>query len=385
MTVLNDINKCTGCGLCAEICPKKCIDMAPLEGGFLYPYIDIEKCINCDLCRKKCPVNKEKVQTKPLSSYAFKDKNIDDRVKSASGGAASVFAKAVLENGGAYTGVRYNEHFDVVHDVCDNLQNIDLYRDSKYIQSNTNGIFEKIKSNLEKGKNVVATGTPCQIAAIHSYLGKTYDNLILCELICHGVPSPLIFKCYLKDVEKAQKKKIKEFYFRDKTNGWQKSNVKIIFDDKSEQIIERKDCDFYRLFGNNIFFRKCCHACNFKNFNTHADIIIGDYWGIEKKYPDFADKTGCSVVIVNTKKGQDFFDSVAHNADVLETDIDFAIETHPKLHKSIPESIYRKAFFNILKPNGCGYERALSLLNNNSIVAKLYRMLIKIQKMLFSK
>ncbi len=378
MTVLNDESLCTGCGLCEQICPKGCITMKPKEGGFLYPSIDSDKCVNCNLCRNKCPINQIKMKNMPLKSYAFKDKIEKERVRSASGGAASVFAKAVLKNGGIYTAVRYDEDFNVIHDVCADIGELDSFRDSKYVQSSTSGIFEKIKSALDEGRQVVATGTPCQIAAIQNYLGQTYDNLILCDLICHGVPSPLVFKCYLKSTERAKGKTIKSFYFRDKTNGWRKSNVKIIFDDNSEQIISRRDCDFYRLFGNNMIFRKSCHSCNFREFNTSADITIGDYWGIEKKYPDFADETGCSVVIINTEKGQRFFDNIKDKAEILETETTFAIETHPKLLHSITESVFRTKFFKVLKADGSGYKKAVNTFLNNGLVSKSKRFIIKL-------
>lgn len=377
MKVLQNERMCTGCGLCAQICPTSCIQLQPGKDGFLYPVKNMDKCIGCEKCVKECPAIHQKTALTPLEGYAFEQTDVSSRIKSASGGAADAFAKAIIRDGGVYTGVRYNDNLQAVHSLCQEEAHLDLFRDSKYVQSDTGNIFSCIRDALEAGKKVLATGTPCQIAAIKAYLKKDYENLILCDLVCHGVPSPLVFQKYLQAEERKTKKRIKGFYFRDKTNGWRKSNVRIVYSDGTEKILRRKDCDYFRLFGNDMIFRDSCHNCQFRNFTSGSDLTIGDFWGIEKKYPDFTDDQGCSAVIVNTPKGKAFFEQLCAEHRTMKTGVDFILETHPKLQISIPKSQYRNLFFRLLKPDGSGYENAVKTVLNGGIFYKIKRMLLK--------
>ncbi len=342
----SSVDECIGCGLCAEVCPKNCITMKNNKQGFLEPVIDKTNCVNCGLCEKSCPVIYKRERIAPITAYALKEKNAQSRLKSASGGAASVFAKHIIENGGVYSGVKLDNQFNAVHDICDNIENIDLFRDSKYIQSDMTGIYSKIKEAVSVGQKVFATGTPCQIAALRRQFGYDNDNLILCDLVCQGVPTPLVLKKQIELLESRTGKKIEKFYFRDKTNGWEKSNVKVIYEDASYDIIERKDSEFFRIFSHNISMRKACYNCKFRDFNLYSDITIGDYWGIDKKHPDFNDDKGCSLVMVNTQRGKKLLEEVSEKVDIIETGVEFAVETHPKLLKSVLENPYREAFFS---------------------------------------
>lgn len=372
MEILKNIFECVGCASCAEVCPKQCISLRPLEGGFLYPVINTETCIDCGKCKSVCPVLCEKKEVTPLNCYALADKVVESRMKSASGGASNVFATEIVRRGGAFCGVKLDETLKAVHDVTHTVEALDLYRDSKYVQSDMSAAWRKIAEVLKQGKTLLVSGTPCQIAAVKTRFGDV-GNLITCDLICSGVPDPKVFELYLSDIEEKDNKKIKEFYFRDKTNGWRKSNIRVVFEDGTEKVIERKDSDYFRLFGNNIFFRKACYSCKFKNFNTCADLTVGDYWGIEKMYPLMDDK-GCSVVIVNTEKGQKLFEQIAERCEVFSTPIDFAIETHLKLVKSIPISRFRGMFYDFFcKCDKAGYHKAVTRTMGHSLFDKIYR------------
>ena len=370
--ILEEPLQCVGCGSCVAICPTASISMRTKEGGFLYPEIDQSTCVSCGKCRNVCPVLAEKAKKEPRQCYALVDNREASRLKSASGAASILFAEQILEEGGVFCGCRLDESLRAVHDVTDALDTLDLYRDSKYVQSDMSLAWPKIDAALKQGKKVLVSGAPCQIDAVKTRVGDR-EELITCDFVCSGVPDPSVFELYKKALEKEQGKAIQSFYFRDKTNGWKKSNIRVVYDDGSEQIIERKNSDYFRLFGNNLFFRDCCYNCRFKNFNTSADLTVGDYWGIERLYPEIDDDKGCSLVIVNTEKGEALLSSILNKATVWQTPLAFAIETHPKLEKSIPKSAYRGLFYKHYKGDEKSLQKAIKRSMGHSILDKIIR------------
>ncbi len=381
MKILDNKKDCVGCGLCVNICPNNCIGMECENDGFWYPKIDTRICISCGKCKRTCPVNKPKIQIQPNGCYALKDNDKTSRKKSSSGAASAVFYQQIIRQGGAFCGVKLNNELHAVHDLTCCMEDIDLYRDSKYVQSNMCEAWDKIADCLEHGQKVLVTGTPCQIAAVHSRFSDT-DNLILVDFICSGVPDPSLFELYKKDLEDRKGQPLKKFYFRDKTNGWKESNIRVVYTDETEDIITRDNSDYFQLFGNNLFFRECCYECRFKAFNTYADLTIGDYWGIEKLYPELDDDSGCSVVIVNTQKGKQFFETSTKNCVIKSTPLEFAIETHPKLIHSISKNPYRNQFYNIYKKGNTKlYHKAIKRCIGTSMFNKVMRkLLLKIKK-----
>lgn len=220
MSTIEELEKkeCCGCSSCAQKCPTGAISMIENEEGFLYPSIDKEKCINCGLCSKVCPQLKtiEKKEDYP-KAYAMRNQNLNDLKESSSGGIFSVIANYVLENGGVVFGAQYTDDFKVEHVGVENKDKLNLLRKSKYVQSDINSTYKEVESNLKKGKMVLFTGTPCQVYGLKSYLMVEYENLILCDLICHGVPSPKAFQKYLGEFEKKNKKVISyDFRTKDK-------------------------------------------------------------------------------------------------------------------------------------------------------------------------
>lgn len=374
MKILENDKQCTGCGLCEWVCDKNAITMHTTEGGFLYPQIDADKCASCGKCRNLCPVNKERKSVTPSECYALSDNRTEQRCKSASGGASALLFEETINNGGTVCGCRLDENLKAVHDTADSVESIDLFRDSKYVQSDMSMAWDKINECIAAGEKILVSGTPCQIAAVNSRFGKN-DNLTTVDFVCSGVPDPKIFEIYKADIEKESGKKIKEFYFRDKTNGWKKSNIRVVFTDGTQQIITRKESYYFRLFGADLYFRECCYKCRFKEFNTYADITVGDYWGIEKIHPELDDDSGCSLVIVNTDKGKALADSVKGRCKVASTPLDFAVQTHPKLEKSINRAKYRDLFFHIYKGDEKSLKKAMKLCMGGSAVRKIKRVL----------
>lgn len=374
MKILENEKQCVGCGLCAWVCDKNTITMRSTEGGFLYPQIDAEKCASCRKCINFCPVAKERKKVEPQECYALTDNRSEQRRKSASGGAATLFFEETIKRGGEVCGCKLDENLKAVHDTADSIESIDLFRDSKYVQSDMSKAWDKIDTCLNSGKELLVCGTPCQIAAVNSRFGKK-ENLTTVDFVCSGVPDPQIFEIYKADIEKESGKKIKEFYFRDKTNGWKKSNIRVVFTDGTQQIITRKDSYYFRLFGANLYFRECCYSCRFKKFNTYADITVGDYWGIEKLHPQLDDDSGCSLVIVNTDKGKALAGSVKDSCTVVPTPLDFAVQTHPKLEKSINRAKYRDLFFHTYKDDEKSLKKAIKLCMGGSVLRKIKRVL----------
>lgn len=232
--VLNDKRECCGCSACSQVCPKECIDMLEDREGFLYPEIDSNKCIECDKCRKICPVvnadeGKEKNIRDTVYPVAYGGWNLDNdiRLESSSGGAFSVMAEKILEQKGRVYGCALDNHMKAVHIGVDTKKQLYKLRGSKYVQSEMGNIYREIKSVLETGRKIMFVGTPCQVAGLNSYLGKYYENLIKVDFICHGVPSPKVFKSYIKHLEKGKGGKIITFKFRNKDHGWHSSGMQL--------------------------------------------------------------------------------------------------------------------------------------------------------------
>ncbi|MBE6687529.1 MAG: 4Fe-4S dicluster domain-containing protein [Ruminococcaceae bacterium] len=368
--------KCMGCMLCAEKCPKDAISIEKKKGYYI-PAVDNEKCVRCGLCNKICPVNAPQKSDEPKQIYALRDKNETDLMNSSSGGAVGLMAKAFFEAGGSVSGVAYNERMRPVHKVVRSIEEFADLRGSKYVQSSMGDIYTELEAELEKAVPVLATGTPCQIAAIKAYFGDKYDNLYTLDLICHGVQSPVVFEEYIKQLEEEKGKKIVDFKFRDKTKGWKKNNVKVIFDDKSELVMTRAECEYFRYFD---YLRQSCYNCHFRGFNNYADVTVGDYWGIETLTDRFNDDKGVSILLCHSEKGRELVDKIKENAKICESNLEHAIKTHRKLKKSVVMPKYRNEFFSILETKG--YKAARKYQNKKT---RLYNIKKNIKKMIGGK
>ena len=188
---------CTGCAACYSVCPVQCISMKEDAEGFLFPIIDEEKCTKCSLCEKTCLSIMQGKERKPLNVYAAKNPNEEIRKESSSGGIFTLLAEHVINKGGVVFGARFNEDWEVIHDYTETVKGLAAFRGSKYVQSRIGDMYKTAKDFLEKDRNVLFSGTPCQIAGLKAFLRKDYDNLLTVDLVCHGVPSPLVWKRYL--------------------------------------------------------------------------------------------------------------------------------------------------------------------------------------------
>ena len=308
--------------------------------GFNYPVIDYKKCIHCNLCKSVCPVIKENISSKPLFTYGAYAKDEKIRSTSSSGGIFSLLAKKIVDSGGICVGATTNGH-NIEHIAIENVDGIEKLKRSKYAQSDIKDIYIKIKKFLEKGRKVLFTGTPCQVAGLKSFLHNNYSNLICIDIVCHGVPSPLIYSNYLKSLEKDNKCKITNINFRSKENGWSSFDFVINSDSKtivSENVYENI---YMKAFLQNLILRPSCYECSFKNFKSQSDITLGDFWGVEilhKEEKKFLDNKGVSLVAINTKKGNDLFIEISNEIYFKKTNIEEAIKYNSAMTSSVSKS-----------------------------------------------
>jgi coenzyme F420-reducing hydrogenase beta subunit len=290
--------------------------------GFLYPRIDNDKCIKCGRCEMACPVIILGSERTPLQVYAAKNTDGTIRNASSSGGIFTAFAKQIIQESGVVFGARFNDAWEVVHGFTESIKGLVEFRGSKYVQSNIGNTYKQAQDFLEARRQVLFSGTPCQISGLKGILQKEYKNLLTVDLVCSGVPSPEVWRKHVKNYEK--KGTITNINFRAKyphitnsrrgvggTGNWKTFMFSITFDDKKtiykKQIgLEHGDA-FQQGFINNLFLRPSCHRCPLRSFKSGSDITLGDFWSIEKIAPDFADDEGVNVVLLNTIKGEGIY------------------------------------------------------------------------------
>lgn len=339
---MNSPNKynCSGCMACMEICPQKAIIMEPDAFGFLYPTILQKKCINCNLCLKVCPFNTEYDKSQNLNKpicYGARNKVLDEIKTSRSGGVFVSISKWALEKKGIVYGAGYDNRFNVKHIRVDNIKDLSLLKGSKYVQSNLQYIYPLVETDLKKNLIVVFSGTPCQTAALHSYLSFKHipqDNLYLIDVVCHGVPSTYIWRDYFHYIESKYKNKIVGVNFRDKSIfGWAWHEESFMFANKPK--IYRNS--YTSLFYTHLSIRYSCFNCKFANIQRPSDISLADFWEWKKCLPEafHTDNLGISQILLNTNKGVFLFNEIKKDIDYIKADLDTSLQYAMK--KATPE------------------------------------------------
>lgn len=311
---------CCGCGACRAACPRHAITMEKDIYGFRYPVIASELCISCGICRKVCAYQQKRENSSPRKVYALSSKNTDILQKSSSGGVFSGIAERLIEEGGVVFGAAFiKEQGELTVRHCSAMTKKELKKQlgSKYVQSDLGDTFAVAKDYLEKGKKVLYSGTPCQIAGLKAYLGTDYDNLLTMDLVCHGVPSNSMFREYLKSEEARIEAPIEDLKFRDKDYGWG-LNAKLYYRSRGEvqsSVIPSYESSYYELFLKGEIYRHNCYECPYANEHRPADLTIGDFWGIEEEHPEYLQPTGMlsqsagiSMLMINSRKGEVFFE-----------------------------------------------------------------------------
>lgn len=376
-------NKCCGCFACATACPKQCISMISDEEGFLYPKVDSSICVDCGLCERVCPFYAEDTaEKKPLHAYAAKNPDETTRRASSSGGLFSMFAKKVIEEGGVVFGAQFNSDWEVVHGKALTKEELYKFRGSKYVQSKIGNTFAEAKDYLRQGRKVLFSGTSCQIMGLKRFLGKEYENLFTIDVICHGVPSPKVWRNFLKEmvdiVHTGNQRQIHTCFttispdanissigeldnicFRDKTYGWRKLGFSLSFSKKPSigstnnhySLVSKEfQSKYHSAFNFNLILRPSCMSCPAKGGRCGSDVTLADFWGIERVLPDFSDDIGVSLCICNTTKSNVIF----HSLNVIYKEVDFykAVEKNQSWYFSKHAHPNRDKFFKLFIKDG---------------------------------
>lgn len=384
MIKLNHKSDCCGCHACSLICPQQCITMKEDEESFLYPQIDTNKCIKCKLCEKICPVINTPKKKEILSAYA--SRNLNDHIvqKSSSGGIFSALAITTINQNGVVFGAKFDSQWQIIHDYTENKEELVSFYGSKYAQSRLGDIFHQVKKYLEQKRKVIFTGTPCQIAGLKSFLRTDDKNLLTVDVICHGVPSPKIWKQYLQELLRTQNIHISELQniqFRDKIEGWKNYQFSITYlkQDmvKKYQITHHHNL-FLQGFIKNLYLRPSCAECPFKGGKSDSDITLGDFWGIEHFYRNLDDDKGQSLVLVHTIKGEEI---ISHLQDItlLPVNSKECLQYNKSYWDNPIPSPYRQAFFYKID-NEKNIFQTIKKYTQESISHKIFKRIIKIIK-----
>lgn len=354
MIQIQDKSKCCGCCACVDVCAHHAITLKTDIEGFWYPEVDKDKCVDCGLCEKVCPELhildlKKNDFEKPAHTIAAINKNMSVRWDSTSGGAFSALADVMYAQGGYVSGAVYNDDFSVSNYISNNQEDLKRLRSSKYLQSKAEGLYKQIRDLLRNGEKVLACGTPCQMAALRSFLRKDYDNLTIVDFICRGVNSPKVYRKYLDSLERKYGGKVVYVKAKNKELGWRNLTRKVVFDNGKVYYGVLMDDDFRRGYHTNVFCRPSCYHCQYKGFPRMADITIADYWGIENVDKNLDNNIGTSMILLNSKKGIEYFEQAKEKFEWKETRFESILPGNIALRKPIqPAKIDRKAFFEDL-------------------------------------
>ena len=311
---------CPGCGACTNVCPVNALLMTPDTEGFYRPVTDVSKCTSCGQCADICPaINTPKYETiKNPECFEFIAKNDEVLYQSSSGGAFTLMAKKILQDGGLVCGVAWRDDFSVAHIMIDNENDLHKIQKSKYMQSYVGDIHKQVKTKLESGKTVLFSGCPCHVAGLHAFLKKTYDNLYSIDLLCSNAPSSGFFRKYLHDTFGAGR--IKKYEFRHKAKGWNDHTHAIQFSDGTASVRRFEDDPWQRVYHKRLMSSDACNWCRFSLVPRPADLTIGDFWWIDKndKKLDPNYKKGISAVLINSAKGQKLFEAIMPEGKVAK-------------------------------------------------------------------
>lgn len=330
--------------------------------GFSYPVVNKEQCVDCGLCERVCPCLNQNVPRHPLMVNATRSSDENVRSKSSSGGLFTMFAETVIADGGVVFGARFDKNWNVLHDYTEVLDGLNAFRGSKYVQSYIGETYKQAREFLMNGRKVLFSGTPCQIAGLKKYLHKEYDTLLTIEVVCHGVPSPIVWKSYLEYINPLHMP-ITNINLRDKSRGWKRYSYLIESND-SKLVDDYAASSLYlKGFSLNLTLRPSCYKCPAKEQKSGADITLADCWGVENLEGYMDDNKGVSTVIINTAKAKVLFNRL--NTKKHAIDYCFVKRYNPSIVHSTKEPYCRKTFWRVFPKYGIqAVDMVINRLNN---------------------
>ncbi|MDD6489413.1 MAG: Coenzyme F420 hydrogenase/dehydrogenase, beta subunit C-terminal domain [Clostridia bacterium] len=350
---------CCGCGVCMTVCPKQAIVMKEDEKGFIYPKINTEICVDCGACKNVCRFAKKKSESTDSGSsicYAACNTDKEELSHSTSGGIFSAVAHEFLERGGVVAGacMKFNDgKAHVFHTVIDAKENLIILQGSKYVQSHLWECLDSMEEMLKSGRNVLFSGTPCQVDAVKNKFKKYLETqLFTIDIICHGVPSQMFFNSFLEEYQKRSGIQLKSVTFRDKKYGWGRTG-QLVANDNSIEKLTRDDFSYYKYFLDGEINRESCYACPYACPDRVGDITIGDYWGVKKYDPQLLSenggkldfKQGVSCLIVNGVRGEELLERFGGNVQKELVDIQHVMQINTQLRQPVAHSELRKKIF----------------------------------------
>lgn len=363
LSVFDSVDECCGCEACRQICPKQCISMHEDDKGFRYPVIDQGKCIDCGLCRKSCFYHHEIVKNQPTECYVYVNNDEQYRLASASSGAfeavCRAFAQGKDENELRIFGCTLTPELIACHDYSEGFAGIGKFKKSKYLQSRIGDSFARVRDFLKAGKTVIFSGTPCQVMGLKSFLKRDYPNLLLIDILCHGVPSQKVFSKYIYSLERKYHSKVKDYIFRykikDTSGQWGNLYVKVTFRNGKSAVMSCSEDIYMNAFLAGLLNRDACYKCPFATTDRVSDITLGDFWGIENFMPEFSEfKTnGTSLLLFNTPKAFALKDALSADAALKSLPLEAAIPFNGQLSHPMSYPPKRDIFYmNLNRKNG---------------------------------
>ena len=353
------LNACTGCAACAAVCAMDCITMHPDAEGFLHPRINSAACTDCGLCRQVCPVyrgkpsegvkEREETEGKPLRVFAAWHLDEAVRRESSSGGVFTALAENILARGGVVVGAAFDDRLVVRHILIETSADLHRLRGSKYVQSEiSSALYRQARDLLKQDRPVLFSGTPCQVAGLRCFLRQPSEKLFCCDLICHGVPSPLLFARYVQH-NQTRGNQLAKVSFRDKTTGWKHFSVRQHLQKGGSRLFSMYADPYMAAFLHDCALRPSCYDCKFASPTRSGDLTIADFWGVAKKYPEYdRDDKGTSLVLVNTPRGLAWLHACRKRLFLGPADFDTAVARNPMLVRSSHRPPQRDTFYRDL-------------------------------------
>ena len=346
---------CCGCNACGDVCARQAISFKTDNEGFWYPEVDMEGCVDCGLCEKVCPIiNISELKKNDLEQsicYAAENKNLEVVFDSTSGGLFSALADIIYRNGGYVGGAVFNEDFKAVrHYISNDKNDLPRLRSSKYLQSNLEGFYQRVRSLIIAGEFVLVCGSPCQMAALRAFIQKDYDNLIIADYVCRGINSPKVWGKYLDSFEERYGHKVVYAKAKSKEYGWRNLTQKVILDNGKAYYETKDQSNFTKGYlKTGVYCRPACYECKFKGYPRISDITLADFWGIEKINTSMEKDLGTSLVMINSKKGEKFFEEVKDRINYMSVPFECAEAGNQALVKPLnPPAVDRDKFFEDL-------------------------------------